>query len=130
MDTLKTAKTAKNWRVIFKLSLNWGTHIRLSDMGMRDGVPLRTIYISFSLKRKCRFRTSMSCIFLLVSSVRSSYSHPDLLVIQNHPLFLITPVLDTRLSLSETIELYQKQSLDSSAGYMYTLWVQQDITAI
>ena len=32
------------------------------------------------------------------------------------------------LSLSEPLQLYQKQSLDSSAGYMYTLWVQQDIT--
>ena len=55
---------------------------------------------------------------------------PDLLVIQQHPLFQITPVFDNniRLSLSEPIQLYQKQSLDSSAGYMYTLWVQQDIT--
>ena len=33
----------------------------------------------------------------LVSSVRSSNSHPDLLVI--HPLFQITPVLNTGLSL-------------------------------
>ena len=32
------------------------------------------------------------------------------------------------LFVSEPLQLYQKQSLDSSAGYMYTLWVQQDIT--
>ena len=65
---------------------------------------------------------------LLVSSVRSSYSHPDLLVIHppTTPLFQTTPVLNTGLSLSEPIQLYQRQSLDSSAGY---LWVQQDITA-
>ena len=56
---------------------------------------------------------------------------PDLLVIQQHPLFQITPVLDNNigLSLSEPLELYQGQSLASSARYMYTLWVQQDITA-
>ena len=54
------------------------------------------------------------------SSVRSSNSHPDLLVIQ-HPLFQITPVLNTGLSLSEPLQKFQGQSLDSSAGYMYTL---------
>ena len=36
-------------------------------------------------------------------------------------LFQITPVLNTGLSLSEPLQLYQGQSLDSSAGYMYTL---------
>ena len=47
------------------------------------------------------------------SSVRSSNSHPDLLVIQqHHPLFQITPVLNTGLSLSEPLQVYQKQSLD------------------
>ena len=46
-----------------------------------------------------------------------------------HQLFHITPVLNTKLSLSEPFQLYQGQSLDSSAGYMYTLWVQQGITA-
>ena len=44
----------------------------------------------------------------IISSVRSSYSHPDLLVIQHHhPLFQITPVLNTGLSLSEPLELYK-----------------------
>ena len=42
----------------------------------------------------------------VVSSVRSSYSHPDLLLIQ-HPLFQITPVLNTGLSLSEPLQLYK-----------------------
>ena len=40
------------------------------------------------------------CLYLsfFVSSVRSSNSHPDLLVIQQHqPLFQITPVLNTGL---------------------------------
>ena len=58
----------------------------------------------------------------LFSSVRSSYSHPDLLVIHHHhhPLFQITPVLDNNigLSLSEPPQLYKgynailRQSLD------------------
>ena len=43
--------------------------------------------------------------FIFVSSVRSSNSHPDLLVI--HPLFQITPVLNTGLSLSEPLQLYK-----------------------
>ena len=45
-------------------------------------------------------------------------------------LFQITLVLDNNigLSLSVPLQLYQKQLLDSSAGYMYILWVQQDIT--
>ena len=40
-----------------------------------------------------------------ISSVRSSNSHPDLLV--THPLFQITPVLNTGLSLSEPLQLYK-----------------------
>ena len=54
--------------------------------------------------------------FSFISSVRSSNSHPDLLVIQqqHQPLFQITPVLNTGLSLSEPLQLYQGQSLDLS----------------
>ena len=45
---------------------------------------------------------------LIVSSVRSSYSHPDLLLITSStPLFQITPVLNTGLSLSEPLQLYK-----------------------
>ena len=65
------------------------------------------------------FDISMSIILVcnVVSSVRSSNSHPDLLVIQqqHQPLFQITPVLNTGLSLSEPLQLYQGQSLDLSA---------------
>ena len=43
--------------------------------------------------------------FSFISSVRSSYSHPDLLLIT--PLFQITPVLNTGLSLSEPLQLYK-----------------------
>ena len=44
----------------------------------------------------------------VISSVRSSNSHPDLLVTQHHqhPLFQITPVLNTGHSLSEPLQLY------------------------
>ena len=46
---------------------------------------------------------------ILISSVRSSNSHPDLLVIHppTTPLFQITPVLNTGLSLSEPLQLYK-----------------------
>ena len=40
----------------------------------------------------------------LISSDRSSNSHPDLLLI-HHPLFQIKPVLNTGLSLSEPLQL-------------------------
>ena len=49
----------------------------------------------------------------IVSSVRSSYSHPGLLLITTTttttPLFQITPVLDKNigLSLSEPLQLYK-----------------------
>ena len=46
-------------------------------------------------------------IIIIISSVRSSYSHPDLLVTHHHPLFQITPVLNTGLSLSEPLQLYK-----------------------
>ena len=46
---------------------------------------------------------------LFVSSVRNSNSHPDLLLTQqqHHPLFQITPVLNTGLLLSEPLQLYK-----------------------
>ena len=43
-----------------------------------------------------------------VSSVRSPNSHPHLLVNHHHhPLFQITPVLNTGLSLTEPLQLYK-----------------------
>ena len=61
-----------------------------------------------------------------VSSVRSSNSHTDLLLTQHHhhPTFsdlACRPLYNNiGLSLSEPLKLYQRQSLDSSTGYMYT----------
>ena len=54
-------------------------------------------------------QASVGIVVVIVSSVRSSYSHPDLLVTQHqqHPLFQITPVLNTGLSLSEPLQLYK-----------------------
>ena len=80
------------------------------------------------LQGSFHFRHPMYCEYI-VSSVRSSNSHPNLLLIHHHPpttqLFQITPVLvldnNIGLSLSESLQLYQRQSLDSPAGYMYTL---------
>ena len=52
--------------------------------------------------------TAALVIFIIISSVRSSYSHPDLLLITSTtPLFQITPVLNTGLSLSEPLQLYK-----------------------
>ena len=52
--------------------------------------------------------------YKLVSSVRSSNSHPDLLLTQQHqPLFQITPVLNTGLSLSGPLQLYQRPGMDA-----------------
>ena len=56
------------------------------------------------------FKTITSTLGFLVSSVRSSNSHPDLLLITSTtttPLFQITPVLNTGLSLSEPVQLYK-----------------------
>ena len=47
----------------------------------------------------------MISFHMIISSVRSSKSHPDLLL--THPLFQITPVLNTGLSLSEPLQLYK-----------------------
>ena len=48
-------------------------------------------------------------VIIFVSSVRSSNSHPDLLLTHptTTPLFQITPVLNTGLSLSEPLQLYK-----------------------
>ena len=47
-------------------------------------------------------------IMAIFSSVRSSNSHSDLLVIHHpNPLFQITPVLNTGLSFSEPLQLYK-----------------------
>ena len=66
---------------------------------------------NWSLKRCCVWHLqSLPRLFnFFISSVRSSNSHPDLLLTQHHhhPLFQITPVLNTGLSLSEPLQLYK-----------------------
>ena len=51
------------------------------------------------------YHCPVGSIMAIFSSVRSSRSHPGLLLI--HPLFQITPVLNTGLSLSEPLQLYK-----------------------
>merc|ERR1711928_186770 len=64
----------------------------------------------------------------IFSSVRSSNSHPDLLLThQQHPLFQTTPVLNTGLSLSEPLPLYKgynaiKAKLGKTLAYSGILW--------
>merc|ERR1711952_210703 len=53
------------------------------------------------------YHCPVGSIMAIFSFVRSSYSHPDLLVITTTPLFQITPVLNTGLSLSEPLQLYK-----------------------
>ena len=53
-------------------------------------------------------------MLVIVSSVRSSNSHPDLLLTQPL-LFQTTPVLNTGLSLSEPLQLYKGYSAISRA---------------
>merc|ERR1712092_16163 len=54
------------------------------------------------------YHCPVGSIMAIFSSIRSSYSHPGLLVITTTtPLFQITPVLNTGLSLSEPLQLYK-----------------------
>merc|ERR1712117_477342 len=53
------------------------------------------------------YHCPVGSIMAIFSSVRSSYSHPDLLVITTTPLFQITTVLNNGLSLSEPLQLYK-----------------------
>ena len=67
-------------------------------------IKLHVSFVSCSIQQL--FCGTYATESFFVSSVRSSYSHPDLLLIQ-HPLFQITPVLNTGLSLSEPLQLYK-----------------------
>ena len=53
------------------------------------------------------------------------FSTPYVIHPTNTHFFQITQVFNKNIAISQQC---QKQSLDSSAGYMYNLWVQQDIT--
>ena len=75
-----------------------------------------------NVKHSVKVYTQFCRSTTFVSSFRSSNSHPNLLLTQQqqqHPLFQITPVLNTGLSLSEPLQLYKgynaikRQSLDS-----------------
>ena len=123
------------------LLINWkladGWRRRLFDWNIKHN-RTNLKFVCHALGANCCKQDETIRIFsisIFISSVRSSYSHPDLLLIQPTPppptthFFSNTPVLNTRLSLSGPLQLYQRQSLDSPAGYMYTLWVQQDISA-
>ena len=79
---------------------------------------LKDPYLGFSILSRSRIsglNTNHASVIYkrlykpFVSSVRSTYSHPDLLLITTTttPLFQITPVLNTGLSLSEPLQLYK-----------------------
>merc|ERR1711978_207480 len=52
------------------------------------------------------YHCPVGSLMAIFSSVRSSYSHPNLIVIST-PLFQITPVLNTGLSLSGPLQLFK-----------------------
>ena len=73
---------------------------RTSPMNARRWLPKRWL-----LDNRCGARSvSRRIPIYFISSV----SHPDLLLTQHHqPVFQITPVLNTGLSLSEPLQLYK-----------------------
>ena len=91
----------------------WETTRKLqSSNGSRTRV--RSIICFFQTYQLLWFRPFNCNIIIIfitfISSVRSSYSRPDLLLIHHpphHPLFQITLVLNTILSLSEPLQLYK-----------------------
>merc|ERR1712240_298830 len=74
-----------------------------------NAIPSNTIQYHASLiTADGAYHCPVGSIMAIFSSVRSSNSHPDLLLTQqHHPLFQITPVLDTGLSLSEPLQLFK-----------------------
>ena len=103
-------------KVLKCLSLCPATIGRMKNNWGNGDKPLCISYLSFHAREAAHpfafyhFRPNS---LTLISSVRSSNSHPDLLVTQQHqhppPLFQITPVLDNNieLSLSEPLQLYK-----------------------
>ena len=84
----------------FQFNMFWLTRSPQESRPIEGGTSLQS----------ARFNKTERTRFSFISSVRSSYSHPDLLLTQqqqHHPLFQITPVLNTGLSLSEPLELYK-----------------------
>merc|ERR1711884_311832 len=76
-------------------------------------IPCNTVQYHGTLKTADgAYHCPVGSIMAIFSSVRSSYSHPGLLLITTTtttPLFQITPVLDKNigLSLSEPLQLYK-----------------------
>ena len=77
----------------------------------------------------------IAVLYFFVSSVRSSNSHPGLLLTHHqHPLFQTTLVLNTGLSLSEplsyikAIMLYKGNHWTQCAGFRDASWVRLGIT--
>merc|ERR1712240_913738 len=73
-------------------------------------IPCNTMQYNGTLITADRaYHCPVGSIMAIFSSVRSSYSHPDLLLITTttNPLFQITPVLNTGLTLSEPLQLYK-----------------------
>merc|ERR1711902_364487 len=72
-------------------------------------IPCNTMQYHGTLKTADgAYHCPVGSIMAIFSSVRSSYSHPDLLLITTTTqLFQITPVLNTGLSLSEPLQLYK-----------------------
>ena len=119
-----------------KQSFPWkmGTKGQISLMqffkGDRPMAQLRCSHIC--LLRSCNFTSTLSTLTRFSSILLAPSG--ALIAIPTYywpiPTFSDnTPVLNTGLSLSEPLQLYQGQSLDSSAGFMYTSWEQQGLTA-
>ena len=104
-------------RMKFRKNSKWPSRLEICQKNYTTGFSGRKFYTLkvrklqlFLLKEKqriCIYISYFSSFF--VSSVRSSNSHTDLLLIHHHPppLFQITPVLNTGLSLSEPLQLYK-----------------------
>merc|ERR1712016_86159 len=94
-----------------------------------NAIPCNTMQYHASLiTADGAYHCPVGSIMAIFSSVRSSNSHPDLLVTQ-HPLFQITPVLNNGLSLSEPLQLYKgynaiyiKAKLGKTLAYSGILW--------
>merc|ERR1711873_380861 len=87
-----------------------------------NAIPCNTMQYHASLiTADGAYHCPVGSIMAIFSSGRSSYSHPDLLLITTTPLFQITPVLNTGLSLSEPLQLYKGKTWKDSGILWQTL---------
>merc|ERR1712067_144369 len=83
-------------------------HAKPCNTMENHAIPWKTMqYPALLITADGAYHCPVGSIVAIFSSVRSSYSHPDLLLITTTPLFQITPVLNTGLSLSEPLQLYK-----------------------